>query len=302
MTNQFDVVAQLTSGLLPDVDRAIRLNEFSRELGWRPSDRLDEPSLQEVVSAQLLVEHGLEHSAVLTFLRSPLQYPNLPSDKRHLLLGTSYNNLVDWHVAIEPSAITFLYVRARTDAIVERRSITRDRYDDLRSEIFEQVVERRPQPNFPALDDALIKTISFWKRGLAAEVRDASNTDLSRLFNTVIFVRALEDHHRRLHHGSGRTLLEEFSRTDTPRTIRDVLRRALARFVDDVPSFLFDEQELQVFDALDPDTVSALLLQFYDNKFAPYPYDFAVISKHALSRIYEHYVSLLRHDESPQLP
>jgi hypothetical protein len=71
MANQFDVVAQLTSGHLPDSDRAVRLQEFSRELGWRPTDRLDLPALRRIASAQLLVEHGLENSAVVSFLQSP---------------------------------------------------------------------------------------------------------------------------------------------------------------------------------------------------------------------------------------
>src|SRR5439155_22517170 len=45
----------------------------------------------------------------------------------------------------------------------------------------------------------------------------------------------------------------------------------------------------------------SLFLDFYDNRFAPYRYDFSVISKHALSRIYEKYVATLRDSDSPQL-
>jgi type I restriction-modification system DNA methylase subunit len=69
----------------------------------------------------------------------------------------------------------------------------------------------------------------------------------------------------------------------------------------DVPAYLFPEPELTVFDGLDRDIVQSLLFDFYNNRFAPYRYDFAVISKHALSRIYEQYVSLLRQDDSAQL-
>jgi len=68
-----------------------------------------------------------------------------------------------------------------------------------------------------------------------------------------------------------------------------------------VPEFLFREADLEAFDRLDRDTVQSLLFDFYENRFAPYRYDFAVISKHALSRIYEQYVSLLRQDETVQL-
>ena len=303
MANHYDIVAQITSGLLPEGERALRLQEFSKGLGWRPSDRLDIPGLEEIASAHLLVEHGLEHSAVLTFLRPHHEFVDLDSERRQQLLSVSYNNLVDWHVAIEPSAVSFIYVRANhSQAILERRRITRESYDDLRSEIFEQIAGRRPQPNFPALDDALIQTISFWKRALAAELGGASNTDLSRLFNALLFARALEDQRRREQPNGSRALLDEFAtNTTTGRSIREVIGRTLTRFVDAVPTFLFEERTLGIFDELDQDTVRTLLIQFYDNKFAPYPYDFAVISKHALSRIYEHYVSLLRRDESSQL-
>ena len=192
MANQFDVVAQLTSGYLPESDRVVRLQEFSRELGWRPTDRLDTPSLRQIAAAQLLVEHGLENSAVVTFLRSPKQYSSLSSEERQSLLGTSYNNLVHWHVAIDGAGISFVYVRTRIPTAVATHELSRENYESLRSEIFEQIVGRRPSPNIPALDDALIKTISLWKRALNGELQNqVSNAQLACLFNTLIFARAL---------------------------------------------------------------------------------------------------------------
>lgn len=301
MPNLFDVVAQITSGQLMDAERSLRLAEFSRGLGWRPSDRLDVQGLQEISSAQLLVEHGLEHSAVLTFLRSPVRFPSLGSDRQRRLLASSYNNLVDWHIAVEPDAVNFAYVRTNGDPLVERLPFTRDRYDNLRSEMFEEIAGRRQSANFPPLDDALIRTISLWKRGLAGEIPQATNTDLARLFNALIFARALEDERRRTTPNDHKTLLDEVARPNVERTLRAVLQRTIQSFVQDVPPFLFRDSDLAVFDAVGEDTVRAVLASFYDNRYAPYQYDFAVISKHALSRIYEHYVSLLRHDESPQL-
>ena len=302
MPDLFDVVSQLTSGQLLDAERGLRLAEFTRELGWRPSDRLELQGLQKISSAQLLVEHGLEHSAVLTFLRSPVQFPSLSSDEQKQLFASSYNNLVDWHVAVEPDAVNFAYVRTNGDPLVARLAFTRNRYDNLRSDMFEEIAAKRPSANFPALDDALIRTISLWKRGLAGEVPKVSNTDLARLFNALIFARALEDQHRRSTPNANRALLDEVARTNVQhRTLKATLRRAIRRFVTNVPAFLFREADLAVFDAVAEDTARALLASFYDNRYAPYQFDFAVISKHALSRIYEQYVSLLRHDESPQL-
>jgi hypothetical protein len=303
MANQFDVVTQLTSGHLPESDRAVRLQEFSRELGWRPTDRLDLPAVQQIASTHLLVEHGLENSAVVSFLRSPKQYSTLSSEERQSLLSVSYNNLVDWHVAIDRSAISFIYVRTRIPTSVERREFSREDYESLRSEIFEQVVGRRPSPNIPALDDALIKTISLWKRSLTAELGNAiTNAQVAGLFNALVFVRALEDQRRRLTANNKDLLLERWGQPHAPASLRVLLKNVLRETVgSNIPAFLFHEPDLAAFDQLDRDSVRSLLLDFYENRFAPYRYDFAVISKHALSRIYEQYVSLLRHDESSQL-
>jgi hypothetical protein len=303
MANQFDVVAQLTSGYLSESDRVVRLQEFSRELGWRPTDRLDTPSLRQIAGAQLLVEHGLENSAVVTFLRSPKQYSSLSSEERQSLLGTSYNNLVDWHVAIDGAGISFVYVRTRIPTPVARHELTRENYESLRSEIFEQVVGRRPSPNIPALDDALIKTISLWKRALNSELQNkVSNAQLACLFNTLIFARALEDQRRRVNENADDLLLERWRQENPPPTLRALLTGALEGLAgQEIPAFLLHEKDLEIFDQLDRSLVHHLLFDFYENRFAPYRYDFAVISKHALSRIYEQYVSLLRQDESAQL-
>jgi len=303
MANQFDVVLQLTSGHLLESDRALRLQEFSRELGWRPTDRLELPALQGIASVQLLVEHGLEHSAVVSFLRSPKQYSTLSSEERQSLLSVSYNSLVDWHVAIEGSAVNFVYVRTRIPTPVEKREFSRDSYEGLRSEIFEQIVGRRPSPNIPALDDALIRTISLWKRSLSAELAGGVTiAQLAQLFNALIFVRALEDQRRRLEPNGESLLLDRWRGEAAPASVRALLTGALRELVDtQIPTFLFSESDLGVFDGLDRDTIQSMLFDFYENRFAPYRYDFAVISKHALSRIYEQYVSLLRQDESVQL-
>jgi len=304
MANQFDVVTQLTSGYLPESDRAVRLQEFTRELGWRPTDRLDLPTLRRIASAQLLVEHGLENSAVVSFLQSPKQYSTLSSEERQSLLSVSYNNLVDWHVVIDGSAaINFVYVRTRVPTSVERHEFSRENYESLRSEMFEQTVGRRPNPNIPALDDALMRTISLWKRSLSAELGNSvTNAQLARFFNALVFVRALEDQRKRLSPNEEDLLLSRWSQKGGPSNVRTLLTDVLRDLIEsDIPKFLFNESDLATFDRLDRDALHSLLVDFYENRFAPYRYDFAVISKHALSRIYEQYVSLLRQDESAQL-
>jgi hypothetical protein len=58
---------------------------------------------------------------------------------------------------------------------------------------------------------------------------------------------------------------------------------------------LIDDARLKVFDSLEPQIIVDLFKDFYRIRRAwPYEYDFSVMSKHALSRIYERYTNLLR--------
>jgi type I restriction-modification system DNA methylase subunit len=67
-------------------------------------------------------------------------------------------------------------------------------------------------------------------------------------------------------------------------------------------NYLIDENKLDVFDQLNRDIFRQLIGDFYLNhRSAPYQYDFSLMSKHALSRIYEHYISLVRDIESNQI-
>jgi hypothetical protein len=206
--------------------------------------------------------------------------------------------LVDWHVAIEAEAVSYVYIRTRTPTVVERKSLLDE--SALRVEVFEQLLGRRPNPNIPALDDALIKTISDWKRSLAAELgQELPIRSLSALFNGILFVRALEDQRRRLAPNLEQVVLDTW--ITNPTTLARLLRSVAGRFVEQIPTYLLDERALRAFDGLDRDTVRVLLSDFYANRYAPYRYDFSVISQHALSRIYEHYVSLLRDIPTSQL-
>jgi methylase of polypeptide subunit release factors len=310
MLDQYNLVVQLTSPELSDIDRPRILNDFAYELGWQPSDRLGGLIVGDFANAHLVVEHGLENTAVITFLRDPRRYADLDYSEKRRLLTISYNNLVDWHIQVEIDGVTFVFNRTKPPRIVERHHISRGNVDTLRSEAFERVVGKKPSPNLPALDDALIETISFWKRNLSAEMGYAvPNGSLSALFNAIIFVRAVEDHYWRLGAGgvadqhetdSSRVLLRAWGATSTL-TLREVILQHLERFIGgEIPAYVINEEQLYVFDDLDRQTVYALFSDFYRSKYVPYEYDFSLMSKHALSRIYERYVSILHLEESPQ--
>lgn len=304
MSGLYNTVVRLTSSasMLPPAERAVVLNDFAYNFGWTPSDVLEIPSTSEFATAHLIIEHGLENQAVITFLQR--RYSDLSYEERRRLLNISYNNLVDWHIQIEADQISYIFNRCDPERIVDVRRISRDNLENLRSRAFEQISGKRQNPNLPALDDALINTISFWKRNLYSEMSSSlSNRELSALFNAIIFTRAVEDNSRRLYparaneFSSSQALFENVLQgSNEQSTVRESILKTLACFDQrDIPQYLIDESLLSAFDSLDGQTLQALVRDFYRIKYArPYEYDFSLISKHALSRIYERYTSILR--------
>ena len=190
----------------------------------------------------------------------------------------------------------------RADPISPRRIRLVEEADSWRAQAFDRIVGRRPTPNVKNLEDALIETISRWKKLLAAELgKRPEERRIAALFNAIIFVRALEDQARHEHGANSRVLSAEAGDAQR-RTIELTLCCCLRKLgIKSVPSGLLSFPEIKKFDALDPSTIKGMVADFYENRFAPYPYDFSLMSKQALSRIYEHYVSLLRSKDSPQL-
>lgn len=312
MIDQYDLVAHLTSDEVSEDNWTRALSDFAYEFGWRPSDELYTPDLQQFANAHLLVEHGLEISAVITFLRNSWRFADLGTPERRQLFSISYNNLVDWHIYVQSDQVLFVFNRTEQPRIVASAPLSQNNYDQLRSEAFEQITGKRPSTNLPPLDDALIQTISLWRRQLSAELGyNVPHDALSALFNGIIFTRAAEDQARRFT-GFGRSYRDGNSSTGlallnswrggSVSTLREALSVTLSSLGGgSVPPYALDERRLSAFDSLDRRTVNALLKDFYRNRYAPYyDYDFSIISKHALSRIYESYVSILRLEDTPQ--
>src|SRR4051812_23840961 len=238
MVNAYDSIIELTAGALAPSERVRQLNEFATELGWHPSDHADIPSAGDISVTHLLVEHGLQHTAVLSFLKWPRTYSDLNAEERIRLLSISYNNLVDWHIPIEKDQVSFVYVRTQSPTVVAKESLSRTDYDALRSVMFEQITQEAPNPNVPALDNALIRTISLWRRELKASLGDAvSLPSLSALFNGIIFARALEDHRSRLTGRPVARLIDKLSAGGS--TLRKSLVEQLREFTSrPVPSYV----------------------------------------------------------------
>lgn len=302
MSRAYDLVIGLTCSTVPSQGELRRLlRDFADELGWRPSYHVTEgPFVTRRANAHLMVEHGLEPSAVITFLNQTTRLSDLDSRELNSLMALSYNNLADWHLYVERERVTYCFNRAEP-AVIDWQELRRAESGALSSEAFDQVVGRKPSPNFPALDEALVRTISDWKRALSAELGySIPNENLSALFNAILFARAVEDY-RRVSPGQGARLLEAWANAQNGQSLGEVVDGVMRTLIHrGPPEWLLDREKLTAFKELDRDTVSALLGDFYRNRFAPYEYDFSIMSKHALSRIYEHYSTLLHVQESAQ--
>lgn len=300
MIDAYNVVLDITSRNLPERELRRSLNDFSYQLGWRPSYQIiEKPFVDNIAKAHLVVEHGLEPAAVITFIDRATPFPLITDTQLNHFLEISYNNLADWHICVESDRVHFFFNRSK-NRLIANENINRNNYDNLSNDAFDRIVGRKPNPNYPNLDDALMRTISTWKRNLTADIGDnISNEHLSALFNGIIFSRAVEDHSRYRNGSISQILLHEL---DDGGTLREIIKRSLTQLLQKgIRKELFDGDKLTIFDKLDSNTLRALFYDFYYNRHAPpYNYDFSLISKHALSRIYEHYSSILFVEKSPQ--
>jgi len=114
MPNGYDLVLQLTSGALGESDLRRNLRDFAHELGWRPSYNLVEHAfVGSFANAHLVVEHGLEPDAVITFLDKSTRLADLQVSDHNRLMEISYNNLADWHLYVEPETVTYCFNRTQ---------------------------------------------------------------------------------------------------------------------------------------------------------------------------------------------
>jgi tRNA1(Val) A37 N6-methylase TrmN6 len=298
MATTADIVYRLTEANLGSAERQRSLRDFADATGWFPSDQMvDYRGTETFTNGHLLVEHGMANTAVISFFNSTRPYGTLERHERIRLLELSYNNLVDWHLLPDMRGLTAVY--NRTDP---PRDFRFEGHDKWRAEAFDVITDQHVRPELKALDDAFVSTVSFWKRAIAADLgRRATNERLAALFNVLIFIRALEDHRRRLGGVPDRLLVDLMAATPPP-PLAECCQRALRQLGKRVfpASIQAQADELGTFDQLDPATVRQLVGDFYSNRYSPYTYDFSLISKHALSRIYEHYVSVLRQRDSDQ--
>ena len=88
--------------------RLSNVRGFASEMRWVPSYEFNGSFQVEGVVENLIVEHGLENSAVLSFITSPFSGSNFDKSTINKLLHLSFNNLVDWHILLSANEILFI--------------------------------------------------------------------------------------------------------------------------------------------------------------------------------------------------
>jgi methylase of polypeptide subunit release factors len=275
---------------------------LAKNLGWYPSDIVANKKSNSIATGHLFVEHGLDNPAVISFIDN--RRANELSDFKCKagILGISYNNLIDYHIIIGNDVIEAYHNRALLDRNIIYNQKLENYEEALDSDYFCKYIEKQPiRANLPSLDDELIGTISRWKRLLYAELKgNISNEEISNFFNAIIFTRAFEDSQST--ERADRILLKCLWGDEN--NFSDILSLSFKKLgIQSYPDQVINENLFDNINKLDKGILNNIFIEFYQSNNIPYKYDFSIISKHALSRIYERYVSILsvKETESIQL-
>jgi len=273
--------------------RTMAMRSFAQELDWIPSYEVPGTFGLNAIAGHLIVEHGLENAAAISFLKSPARSADLQADQLKSLLAVSYNNLIEWHLIVsinDARCVNNLADRTTTPAADRAIQISPESlsstisFGGLRRSNQDNLISRPIRP----CDEALIRTITRWKSLLKADYRSISNSNLSSLFNSLIFVRGCEDRNFNQAPGSTRILLNALATTsDTAVDVVSVLEQSLIGLgIETRLSEFVDVEALEPFRSLHVATTYDLFHDLYSPRDAGYELNFALMSKHALSRIY----------------
>ena len=292
MNNIAEIHSQLTSNIGIHDSKHLVL-EFANKLGWSPSYFI-EPSSVEKSNGYLVVEHGLQNSAIISFLKERNEDLTLVEEEN--LLSLSYNNLVNWHITIDSRYINYYFILNKEKRKVETRKIEKDNESEaLCVQTFYEVIEKRPNSNIKSLDDVLVENISRWKRILSAELGNTVDlVSLSHLFNATIFLRSIEDSKKRNNEieSNSKVFLDVLS-TGLVGNITQVLSLVEVKLAVSIPDYIVDKRRISVFDLISILDLKRFFNSFYENEYNRFRYDFSIMTKQALSRIYQKYVSIL---------
>lgn len=298
MPHQLDYLRQAVNGEAPRAHRYVAIRDFAESLGWHPSYTVDD-LVGSDDRCHLIVEHGLENAAALTFLPAPDRPGSLSDTDLIRILTISYNTLVDSHIILSYDEV--LFAHNLFDPPEQRLELLQRSNIDIVSG-FPSYPFLKPdrRPNIQNCEDQLIDAVSRWRRRLVGELRPKPDIrTLSALFNAIFFVRACEDYFSAVFGNSQETL---FSRISAEPSETVDLSRILLELIKSFPATeytpaIIDVDRLDAFRKIPTDICYDLINDFMRTRRGPYKYNFALMSKHALSRIYERYVSEMQFPE-----
>lgn len=296
-----NIIRKLVAPWKGDKGLCRELENFANYLGWYPSDIIEDKN-DSITTGHLFVEHGLENSAVISFIGSDYAYNNLTISNKTSLLGISYNNLVDLHISVDRLNVAGLHNRLGQNNLLLYGSTEDEKY--LKSSTYSKILlEGDFKPIYKALDQSIIETISYWKRVISSELNnEVNNEQLSLFFNSIIFLRAIEDYNFNIKTNQSRNGLNRIIDRNNNIIYTEIIEKFLnVNKLKNVSTNLIDLEVLKLFNTLSNRTLYPLFQDFYRSKDSNYNYDFSIMSKHALSRLYEKYVSLLEVKETAQL-
>jgi hypothetical protein len=76
------------------------MRSFAEEFRWAPSYEVRGTFGVDSVGGHLVVEHGLDNSATISFLKARHRAEDLNAGQLRALLAISYNNLIEWHMFV----------------------------------------------------------------------------------------------------------------------------------------------------------------------------------------------------------
>ncbi len=286
---QLEYIRIISAGNAPERLRREMLRRFAEQNDWTPSEVLiDGDLLNDSVSGHVLVDFGLETSAAITILREATFQGELSRDAIQQLLTLSYNSAVDWHIILDAENTSLLHNRL-SEPLVKSVPLSQDP-EAFSARGFQRYTKGRFRPQRRRVDEVILSSIDFWRKAISEELKKYDiNAPLSNLFNALVCVRIIEDTDKEKD-----ASLRSLHSKQPSATLREVFRRSFLQLGDRVPKFVKKWlPSFKEFDALSPTTVQELLKEFYHNRDIPYSYNFALLSRHALSLVYEKYVSEL---------
>jgi len=273
------------------------VKNFTRILGWYPNEAIVEKDRSTFVEGHVFVEHGLDNTAVISFLNKDKILSDLKKSEKRKILSISYNNLTNLHYIIDRDQLNCINNLDKNEKIIYSRSISDINLHKIISEELGKTYNS--EKVHKTLDEAFIDTIKKWRDRLYYDTNGLLDTiSISNLFNVIIFLRAIEDHKK--DRDTKETLITFIENYEIDNLV-DLVKYTLHIYnIEESTPFINYKEIAEIDNAINLWIIKKIIAEFYESDYAPYPYDFAIMSKHSLSRIYEEFVKIFTTEYSSQ--